>query len=430
VSQPLASPPDRAQRDPLEPPQLAHLTTAQLSERLQGWSEPELRAHLVHDPWLLNYVLSVWERDQARAVVTTHPWHQAFVIVEHCNARCRFCAYWLNEESVMEREWFQRLQPVLRFARSLVLTGGEPTLHPELPALLEDLATGTDPRCFRSIITNGLRLPELTEQLLRWNFNVSVSLNAASPELHHQVMHLGRDALPGILDSIRQLKQAGRYVSVSFVVTARSLPEVPAYLALCDQLEVDLAYLRTPNPIEGDARFWSDYGEFAPSQHPDFEALREVALQAIADTRVAIDAYPEQWAVPLPMADQSAARGSELRRAIRRPIQAERGRGQALPGEAASHDVAAMEVADPYARSAPLGCDHVYFSLESLDRARRLEPCCFMTRVPGHEPIGLGASEDFLSLWNAPAMVSLRSRLTQGPLYPMCKVCTYNRLGY
>jgi pyruvate-formate lyase-activating enzyme len=397
---------------------------------VRGWEEAALRERFADDPWLCNFLLSVWERDQGRAVVTTYPWHQAFVITEHCNARCRFCSYWLNEVSVIERDFFEHLRPVLRFARSLVLTGGEPTLHPDLVPLLEDFTRWTDDRCFRSIITNGLRLPELLDDLLRLSFNVSVSLNAGTPELHHQVMRLGPDALPGILDSIRRLKAEGRYVSVSFVVTAKSLPEVPAYLALCDELGVDLAYLRTPTPIGGGFTLWEDYADLAPSAHPEFASLRDAAVAALATTRVPVDAYPEQWSVPTPIAAGGSTAPRELRDLVRGERTVETGAGQPLPDDARLAELARNDLPDPYGRAAPLTCDHVYFSLESMAREHRLEPCCFMPRVPGHEAIGLTTSDDFLSLWNAPAMVALRTRLAEGPLFPMCKVCTYNRLGY
>lgn len=409
---------------------LAHARTAEVSAWVRGRTESELRERLGHDPWLLNYVLSVWERDQGRAVVTTHPWHQAFVVVEHCNARCAFCSYWLNEVSVIERGFFERLRPVLEFARSLVLTGGEPTLHPDLVSLLEDFAAWTDPRCFRSIITNGLKLPELADDLVRLSFNVSVSLNAATPELHHQVMHLGRDALPGILDSIRRLKEAGRFVSVSYVVTERSLAEVPAYVALCGDLGVDLAYLRTPTPIGGGYVHWDNYEDLAPSRHPDFEALRDAAVAAIADAHVPVDAYPEQWSVPTPVDTGGAVSARDLRDIVRGERTPETLLGRATPGEASPAPSEGSALGSPYDRAAPLSCDHVYFSLESLSRAHRLAPCCFMAQVPGHEAIGLTAADDFMSLWNAPAMVALRTRLGAGPLYPMCNVCTYNHLGY
>jgi hypothetical protein len=322
------------------------------------------------------------------------------------------------------------LRPVLRFARSLVLTGGEPTLHPDFVPLLEDFTSWTDARCFRSIITNGLRLPDLMEDLLRLSFNASVSLNAATPELHHKVMRLGRDALPGILDSLRTLKSEGRYVSVSFVVTATSLPEVPAFLSLCDELGVDMAYLRTPTPIGGGYTTWQGYGEQAPSTHPDFAALRDEALAALASTSVAVDAYPEQWGVPTPMASNAATAPRDLRDMQRSVRSAETGLGHPLPPSEAAAELASGALPDPYGRTAPLACDHVYFSLESMTRDHRLEPCCFMPKVPGHDAIGLTASDNFLSLWNAPAMVALRERLANGPLLPMCRVCTYSQLGY
>ena len=409
---------------------LAYASTAQVSAAVAGWSEDRLREAFGHDPWLENYILSVWERDQGRPVVSSHPWHQAFIVVEHCNARCGFCSYWLNEVSITERDFYEHMRPVMRYAKTLVLTGGEPTLHPELPGLLEDLVAWTDPRCFRSIITNGLRLPELVDDLVRLSYNACVSLNAGTPELHQKVMRLGTEAWPVVLDSIRRLKRAGRYVSVSYVVTATSLPDVPAFLAVCDELGVDLAYLRSPTPIGGGYVHWENYGDMSPSSHPDFERLRDAAVAAIAACRTPVDAHAEQWSVPTPIADTAATPARALRDLWRSERTHDRGRGASLAAGDPGLGTGAADMGDPYGRAAPLHCDHVYFSLESMTRSHRLEPCCFMPQVPEHETMGLMATADFMSLWNSPAMVHLRTRLTAGPLLPMCKVCTYHELGY
>jgi MoaA/NifB/PqqE/SkfB family radical SAM enzyme len=427
VSGPPVTAEASAGRAELDPSTLWHVPIAELSERLRGWDEGGLRRALGHDPWLHNIALSVWERDHQRAEVASLPWHQSFVIVEHCNARCAFCSYWLNSESVIDQAVFERLRPVLRFARTLVLTGGEPTLHPNLPKLLERFASWTDERCFRSIITNGLRLPELARDLERLRFNVSVSLNAATAETHHRIMRLGPDALPGIVRAIGRLKDAGRYVSVSFVVTTDSLAEVPAFLRICEDVGADLVYLRTPTPLGAGSVAWDRYAELAPSLHPDFERLHAAALEAIARARVPVDAVPEQWAVATPMGPDASVSAREMRDFVRGERPTVTTRGLPVPGASPFED----EPLDaPYGREAPLGCDHVYFSLAALGREHRLEPCCFMPAVPGHEPVGLLADDDFSSLWNAPAMMALRRRLGEGPLFPMCKACTYNRLGY
>jgi pyruvate-formate lyase-activating enzyme len=416
-------------RDALDDPGLAYLSTAELSTRLAGWSDGDLRARFAEDPWLANFLISVWERDHGRTEVTTYPWHQAYVIVEHCNARCAFCSYWLNEESVLGRDWFRQLQPLIAQARSLVLTGGEPTQHPEFLDLLGDLIAMTDARCFRSVITNGARLPELLDAIVDLPINYCVSINAATAETHHAVMHLGRNALPGILDAISRLKDAGRYISLSYVVTRASLGEVPGFIGLCDDLGVDRAYIRTMNPIDPSHAFWAEYPTQVPSAHPDFHALREAAIAAIAGARIPVEASPAQWDVPVVMSSETRTRPSDMLRAVRRELPLVATTGLPLPEQAAAADTSWTDVGDPYNRSAPMPCDHVYFALQSLSRARNLEPCCFMSRVPGHEAIGLASGLDCLELWNAPAMVALRQRLAGGPLYPMCKVCTY-QLGY
>ena len=58
-----------------------------------------------------------------------------------------------------------------------------------------------------------------------------------------------------------------------------------------------------------------------------------------------------------------------------------------------------------------------------LDGSMRLYPCSFMHRVTGYEDVGLFAAEDFLQLWNSPAMIALRESLLRGPLLSACSTC-------
>lgn len=91
-----------------------------------------------------------------------------------CNLRCPFC---YNAELVLPElgamlprlptgEVLSRLEERVGFLDGVVVTGGEPTLHPELPAFLEDVkgkgflvkldTNGTRPQVVRTLLEQGL----------------------------------------------------------------------------------------------------------------------------------------------------------------------------------------------------------------------------------------------------------------------------------
>jgi cyclic pyranopterin phosphate synthase len=109
-------------------------------------------------------------------------------VTDRCNMRCRYCMpeehyAWLPRESLLTFEEFARL--VGAFARSGVtkvrLTGGEPLMRPDLPALVALLrrdARITD----LSLTTNGSLLAPAAEALRRSGLDrVTVSLDTLRP---------------------------------------------------------------------------------------------------------------------------------------------------------------------------------------------------------------------------------------------------------
>ncbi len=50
-------------------------------------------------------------------------------------------------------------------------------------------------------------------------------------------------------------------------------------------------------------------------------------------------------------------------------------------------------------------------------------PCCYMVGVPGHDQVMWDGTGDFFEAWNSPAMIALRTRLRDGPLFNMCTKC-------
>ena len=78
---------------------------------------------------------------------------------------------------------------------------------------------------------------------------------------------------------------------------------------------------------------------------------------------------------------------------------------------------------NPFNRSARFACKAVYNNLYLNEMYFRIVPCCYMTVVPGFEEIRFDGSVPFMDAWNSPAMVELRRRLNDGPLFGACKKC-------
>lgn len=78
---------------------------------------------------------------------------------------------------------------------------------------------------------------------------------------------------------------------------------------------------------------------------------------------------------------------------------------------------------NPFDRSPRFACKAVYYNLYVNEMYMRVVPCCYMTHVAGFEEIRFDGTTPFLEIWNAPAMVELRRRLKDGPLFGACRKC-------
>ena len=72
-------------------------------------------------------------------------------------------------------------------------------------------------------------------------------------------------------------------------------------------------------------------------------------------------------------------------------------------------------------------CKAVYYNLYINELFFKLNPCCYLYQIPGYEDIRFDGSYDFFEAWNSPAMVELRRRLNEGPLFGACKRCPEGR---
>lgn len=157
-----------------------------------------------------------------------------FAINNACNARCGFCNFAVDKLPrenwrYVDREGALEAVDILyrQGVRYLVITGGEPMLHPNLTAIVERAARL---KMKVMLVTNGSllktrRIHELAEAGLS---SFIISIDAASEEAHE-----GNRGLPGVCERIRDanwlIKRLGLHatasVTMSRLVDYEALPE-------------------------------------------------------------------------------------------------------------------------------------------------------------------------------------------------------------
>ena len=164
---------------------------------------------------------------------TVHERRHWVRIVAACNNHCCFCLDRQTLDGRLRSRW--ELEAELQAGRAagatrLVLSGGEPTLHPELPALIRrarELGYG-----WVQIITNGRRLayPAFLRALRDAGLDeATFSIHGSGPRVHDAMV-----GVPGAFEQsfagLRAALAAGLVVSVDVVLTRRNLADVPALI--------------------------------------------------------------------------------------------------------------------------------------------------------------------------------------------------------
>jgi GTP 3',8-cyclase len=138
-------------------------------------------------------------------------------ITDRCNFRCLYCMPeeglpWLPARSVMTLDEIERLVTLLvRLGiKEVRLTGGEPTLRPDLPELIRRLAPMPGLESL-SLTTNGFLLKRLAAPLAEAGLTrINVSLDTLMRAKFERITR--RDALQQVLEGLEEVE---RYPSIS-----------------------------------------------------------------------------------------------------------------------------------------------------------------------------------------------------------------------
>jgi len=171
-------------------------------------------------------------------------------VTDRCPYRCRRCSNLAQGDDEPSLERLERLARQLRAAGTcrVALTGGEPLVRDDLPAIIEVCGPELSPVLFTS--GHGLNTPR-AQQLQKAGLAAAfVSLDHFRAEEHDCIR--GRPgAFEQAVAAIRACREAGLYTAAQAVVGPSVLGEaqLDRFLAFCDELEVHEIMLLEPMPI-------------------------------------------------------------------------------------------------------------------------------------------------------------------------------------
>jgi MoaA/NifB/PqqE/SkfB family radical SAM enzyme len=167
-------------------------------------------------------------------------------VLTRCNLRCRHC-YINPEQHGRKRLPLDRIESWLTVFASrspganLVLLGGEPTLHPDLPRVV---------RCARrlgftsiTIDTNGYLYNDILDRVTSAEVNVfSFSLDGATAETNDRIR--GKGSYEACLNGIRRARAKRFHTSLIYTVSRANLGELPAMGPLLEELGVERFFIQ------------------------------------------------------------------------------------------------------------------------------------------------------------------------------------------
>lgn len=180
----------------------------------------------------------------------SEPLKQVYVeVTNHCNLSCRTCIRnsWDIVKGSIAWDLYQKLLTDLRSFPTCpeIFFGGygEPLSHPRI---LDMILLARRQGAKTSLITNGTLLTtQLTQGLVAAGLDfLWVSLDGARPESYQDV-RLG-DHLPQIIDHLKRFQAGGNEkpaLGIAFVLMRRNAADLPALLALCEELSVDSLFI-------------------------------------------------------------------------------------------------------------------------------------------------------------------------------------------
>ena len=143
------------------------------------------------------------------------------LLTEKCNLKCSMCirgkqtGHDLSLASIKEATWVNELK-----SHDLVLSGGEPTLHPDFSEITWFFCNHAS-KVF--ITTNGINNSYLSKDFLRENLNFQVSIDG--DEEAHDIIR-GKGTFSRSMSTVQKLDSLGAKYTISSVVNRRNVAAI------------------------------------------------------------------------------------------------------------------------------------------------------------------------------------------------------------
>jgi len=229
-------------------------------------------------PLLATYLQNLWDIRSPGAILA--PLAVTYYVTQQCNLNCVYCEDFGVSRNVgnlahTNLETVQRILTIIRQAADrLILTGGEPLLHPQLQDILS-YARGDLKFREITLLSNGLALrnkPGILEHIDR----LLISLDSTDPATWHTLVGAAREQAERIMDNIAwaaSQQRARRFqMVVNCVLTRETLGDVDTLLKFCREHAILISF--SPQSVQN----WPDYGLI---MSPEYQSVirRIIALK-------------------------------------------------------------------------------------------------------------------------------------------------------
>jgi MoaA/NifB/PqqE/SkfB family radical SAM enzyme len=208
-------------------------------------------------------------------------------LTERCNSRCVTCDYWRHGRLDMNLAAVRRLLPsLLRLCTQVVLlSGGEPLLNPEWPAIAQALR---EAGLKVWLLTSGLSLAKHARRAAQVFDAITVSLDGTDRHTYQAIR--GLDAFEKVCDGIRAAAEQGVAAGLRVTLQRANFRQLPAFVALAKDLrarQVSFLAVDVANPHAfGRTEDFSSDLALRPDELPLLdELLRAMEVECAAEFR-------------------------------------------------------------------------------------------------------------------------------------------------
>jgi Fe-coproporphyrin III synthase len=203
-------------------------------------------------------------------------------LTDRCNSRCVTCDYWRHGRTDVTLQSVQRLLPDLRrlHTQTVLLSGGEPLLHPQWQAISE-LLRANGQRVW--LLTAGLALAKHAGRAVGSFEHITVSLDGTDAPSYAAIR--GLDAFDKVCEGILAVAGRGRAAGLRVTLQRANFRQLPDFIRLAKELRARSVSFLTVDV--DNAHAFARTGDIADQALPaadlaDFDRLIEATISGHA----------------------------------------------------------------------------------------------------------------------------------------------------